>query len=296
MRVGGKAKMAMNLECILHLQRNGWLGAQKNRMLDIGLQNVYFCREDQIRLVIANQGRNVPEDRLAAEAKRLVYFSTPRPGERTTLFSEIAELAGIDYYAFDVCPAPNTEILDLNFEPIPPKHKGAFDVVLNFGTTEHIFNQWNCFSVIHDAATAGGVIYCVLPASAHFRHGYYCYTPLFFRDMARANKYEILDLFVCHAGSDNLLGRDVDLRSQCQLSERGAARASEPTRQFNIHAILRKTESAPFRCGLEVATAHSVPHDRASERYVHLHVGQRSSIATRLRHLAKHVRRAVRRA
>ena len=63
------------------------------------------------------------------------HFS-PRPEENTTLFSEIADLAQIDYHAFDICPAPKTDIFDLNFDSLSQKHREHYDVVLNFGTTE----------------------------------------------------------------------------------------------------------------------------------------------------------------
>ena len=68
---------------------------------------------------------------------------------------------------------------------------GHYDVVFNFGTTEHIFNQWNCFEFMHDAAKVGRVCSHQLPASGYLDHGYYCYTPLFFREMAQANGYVV---------------------------------------------------------------------------------------------------------
>src|SRR5205823_271847 len=97
---------------------------------------------------------------------------------------EVTDLTSIEYNSFDVCPALKTEILDLNFESTPSKYHGYYDIVLNSGTTEHILNQWNCFEVMHDATRVGGVIYCQLPATGYLDHGYFTYTPLFFRDLA----------------------------------------------------------------------------------------------------------------
>jgi hypothetical protein len=45
----------------------------------------------------------------------------------------------------------------LNHEPTPQKFVGDFDLVVNFGTTEHLLNQYNAFKVIHDATKVGGV-------------------------------------------------------------------------------------------------------------------------------------------
>jgi hypothetical protein len=60
------------------------------------------------------------------------------------MLSEITDLTNIEYDSIDVCPGlRNTEILDLNFDPLPKRMRDRYDVVFNFGTTEHIFNQWN---------------------------------------------------------------------------------------------------------------------------------------------------------
>lgn len=105
--------------------------------------------------------------------------------------------------------AIKTEIFDLNYDVIDDDKKEYYDVVLNFGTTEHVFNQWNSFEVMHDALKVGGVLYSVLPASGYLDHGYYCYTPLFFADLAKANGYEIVDLFMNYCGHHPL---DADVR------------------------------------------------------------------------------------
>ena len=215
--------MGINLDCILYLQANGWLTPDKNRILDVGPQNVYFCTEEQISKFIANHRGEISDDKLTTEIKRLAYFSTPRPEERTTLFSEIADLAGIEYQAIDICPAPKTILLDLNYDQAPSEYHDHFDVVLNFGTTEHIFNQWNCFEIIHDSVKTGGIIYCILPLNGYLTHGYYCYTPLFFRDLARANDYELIELFLVPAGQDFFLATTFDLRGISTIPLRARA-------------------------------------------------------------------------
>jgi hypothetical protein len=250
--------MGMNLDGPLYLQRKGLLTSEKNKVFDVGPQNVYFVREEQIREFVANQGQAVSDARVEEEIKRLVYFSTPRPEERTTLFSEITDLTNIDYNSIDVCPGLKTEILDLNFDVLPQRLITHYDVVLNFGTTEHIFNQWNCFEVMHDATRVGGVIYHQLPASGYLDHGYYCYTPLFFREMAKANNYEIIDLFITPAGENKLDQLKIPVRSAKSVLEY-LDRLPEDNRIpcLNIHAILRRTNANSFRCALEIATAHS---------------------------------------
>ncbi len=260
--------MGMNLSGPIFLQRNGFLTREKNKVLDLGPQNIYFAREEQIREFVKNQGAAVEDRLLESETKRLVYFSTPRPGERTTLLSEITDLTNIEYNSVDVCPGLKTEILDLNFDAIPDYMRRRYDVVFNFGTTEHIFNQWNCFEFMHDALKVGGVVYHQLPASGYLDHGYYCYTPLFFRELAQANGYTIEQMSVTHAGESKvdqvgLLARADDTL----LSPIASLGQDNRIPSLNIHVILRKTADAPFRVSLEIATAHSQVNTGMLARY-----------------------------
>jgi hypothetical protein len=264
--------MGMNLDGPIYLQRKSLLTPTKHRILDIGPQTIYFVRSDQIREFVANQGgSDVPQDKLRAEIDRLVYFSTPRPNERTTMFSEITDLTNVEYASIDVCPGlKNTEILDLNFDALPAHMRGHYDVVFNFGTTEHIFNQWNCFEVMHDAAKVGGVVYHQLPASGYLDHGYFCYTPLFFREIAQANEYEILDLFVTPAGESKIDDLNLSARSSRSIFERvNTLDDNNRIPSLNIHVLLKRTNKRPFRCGLEIATAHAPADDKMLLRYQH---------------------------
>ncbi len=259
--------MAMNLEYVLLLQKFGLLNSQKSRFLDIGPQNVYFCTAEQIGEFLVGQGLDGPHDPLSTAIERLVYYSTPRPNEQTTLLSEIVDLAGIEYNSFDVCPALKTELLDLNFDTLPDKYRNYYDIVTNFGTTEHVFNQWNCFAVMHGATRIGGAMYHVVPAIGYLDHGYYCYTPLFFRDLARANGYEIVDMFMSHAADSQI---EVDVRLEQMFDTPGSGALSPAERRlpgYNLHAILRKRVDGPFRAALEVATTHAKIDARMNARY-----------------------------
>jgi hypothetical protein len=260
--------VGLNLNAPIYLQRKGLLTPQKNKLLDIGPQNVYFVRPEQIREFVANQVQAVSDDYLETEIKRLVYFSTPRRGERTTLLSEITDLTNIEYNSVDVCPGLRTELLDLNFDRLSDHLRSRYDVVLNFGTTEHIFNQWNCFEVMHDALKVDGVVYHQLPASGYLDHGYYCYTPLFFREIAQANAYVIEHLSVTPAGESKIdaLGIPTETGDSI-LHPPGDLGSDNRIPALNIHAILRKTRDAPFRVALEIATAHSAVNEQMAARY-----------------------------
>jgi hypothetical protein len=264
----------MNLNGPIYLQERGFLTTTKNKILDIGPQNVLFVREDQIREFLRRQGVNSTNEKVDSIIKRLVYFSTPRPDERTMLLSEITDLTNIEYNSVDVCPGLKTTILDLNFDSAPDWMLQHYDVIFNFGTTEHIFNQWNSFEFMHDTLSVNGVMYHQLPASGYLDHGYYCYTPLFFREMAQANDYVIEKLAVTPAGESKIdalgipgLAGDSLLSPEAHLEENNRVPA------LNIHVILRKTKDTPFRASLEIATAHSQVNTGMLDRYTKLSHG-----------------------
>jgi hypothetical protein len=260
--------VGMNLNGPIYLQQRGFLTSTKNKILDIGPQNVLFVQEEQIREFLRRQGVDSTDEKTDSIIKRLVYFSTPRPDERTMLLSEITDLTNIEYNSVDVCPGLKTTILDLNFDSIPDWMLQHYDVVFNFGTTEHIFNQWNSFEFMHDALSVDGVMYHQLPASGYLDHGYYCYTPLFFREMAQANAYIIEHLAVTPAGESKIDALGISgMAGDSLLSPEAHLGVNNRVPALNIHVILRKTTDAPFRASLEIATAHSQVNTGMLDRY-----------------------------
>jgi hypothetical protein len=70
----------------------------------------------------------------------------------------------------------------------PPNLRGAFDLVVNIQTSEHIVNQNDCFRVMHDLLRKGGIMHHEVPACL-FGHGLFNYSPKFFLQLMRENDY-----------------------------------------------------------------------------------------------------------
>jgi SAM-dependent methyltransferase len=89
------------------------------------------------------------------------------------------------YNAINLLP-PNHYRLqqDLN---LPFDLGTRFDVCINNGTTEHVFNQANCYKAIHDHTAPGGVMIHWTPCLGWVDHGLYNVQPGFFYDLATAN-------------------------------------------------------------------------------------------------------------
>jgi SAM-dependent methyltransferase len=95
---------------------------------------------------------------------------------------------GLKHASIDL--AGGTTQLDLNNDRVPENLRGAFDLVINAGTTEHLANQENAFRVIHDLTRPGGLMYHEVPGSSCTDHGFLAYQPKFFHRLMQQNDYQ----------------------------------------------------------------------------------------------------------
>lgn len=96
---------------------------------------------------------------------------------------------GFEHASIDIA-AGSTIQLDLNNDRVPEKLRGAFDLVINAGTTEHLANQENAFRVIHDLTRPGGLMYHEVPGGSCSDHGFVAYQPKFFHRLMQQNDYQ----------------------------------------------------------------------------------------------------------
>ena len=72
--------------------------------------------------------------------------------------------------------------------------KKSFDLVINNGTGEHVFDQHNLFLNFHNLTSKNGLMLNILPFVDWINHGFYNFNPIFFADLAASNNYKILKL------------------------------------------------------------------------------------------------------
>ncbi len=82
----------------------------------------------------------------------------------------------------------------------PIQLERQYDVVLNNGTAEHVFNIGQVFQTIHDHTKPGGLMVHEVPFTGFLNHGFYNINPVLMFDLATANNYEILSLHACAHG------------------------------------------------------------------------------------------------
>jgi hypothetical protein len=82
---------------------------------------------------------------------------------------------------------------DLNL-PLTGRRLGQFDLVTDFGTGEHIFDQAQVWRTLHELCRPGGYIVFDRPSQGYEVHCFYLVTAGLIEDIAAANRYELLRL------------------------------------------------------------------------------------------------------
>jgi hypothetical protein len=104
------------------------------------------------------------------------------------------EARGIQHDSFDLDGQFDAVVLDLG-EPLPPgsPYLNVYNVLTNFGTTEHVVNHFTCYQNIHRMCAPGAVMLHAVPAPGNWHnHGRYYYPQTFYASLAAANDYEVV--------------------------------------------------------------------------------------------------------
>jgi len=185
------------------------------------------------------------QDLVCEDREILVFgaspFGTRELGSKTRNFWQAV---GAEYVALDMFG--DCVRFDLNTERVPSEWK-RFDLVMNGGTSEHVMNQVNCFTVMHDLCEVGGMIYHQVPIGGYAIHGFFNYNVKFFRALARMNGYEILNERIDFADSNE--GPFPDARMACP--------------DASLRILLGKRRARPFRVPLDIPLT---PAERAVRR------------------------------
>jgi hypothetical protein len=174
---------------------------------------------------------------------------------------------GFDYASIDIDGSPASVPLDLNYDDVPADFKRRFQLVTNYGTTEHVANQLNAFKVIHDLASPGGIMIHVLPAQGMFNHGLVNYNPKFFWMLARSNgyKWHHMDLG-CSGPADGLPMNIINMVSEFVPDFAERARNYRAI-DCGIGVVLQKVFEIDFVAPLDVSTDTETDNAALRERY-----------------------------
>ena len=176
MGIGGPATSALSI-----LHRHGELD-DISSVIEIGAQDL---NESHISFVL-----DFPH-----EVPRLTRELTINEKEvsKSMLPQEMYKRIGINRYAsIDTNGHNNAHVFDMNKDlAMDYGYQEKFDLVTNFGTTEHICNQAQIFKNMHDLCNINGLMIGIVPFQGALNHGFFNYQPLFFEHIALANDYEM---------------------------------------------------------------------------------------------------------
>ena len=99
------------------------------------------------------------------------------------------------YMALDVNTRMGASVWDLNNQ-IDIRVTGVFDLVVDNGTGEHLFNQYQVWKNHHDLTRDGGVLLKIMPFTPWINHGFFNFNPIIYRDVAKANGYKWLFFWI----------------------------------------------------------------------------------------------------
>lgn len=105
-----------------------------------------------------------------------------------------------------------TTIHDLN-QPVPPGLEERFDVIIDGGTLEHIFNFPAAIANCMKMVKIGGHLILLTPANNFCGHGFYQFSPeLFFRVLSPENGFQVRRMIALEdgLGRSSLLGVKYD--------------------------------------------------------------------------------------
>jgi SAM-dependent methyltransferase len=211
-------------QSVRHWQSAGWL-PPGGRLIDFGAQG-FSGDPTAIKNDLAGLGIDLDRPTVA-EAYRAL---------------------GIDYIAIDVDASNGSLFFDLNTQVPPPEWIGAFDMVNNEGTIEHLANPMNGLQVAHELVKVGGVVRHSVPMLGHRKHGLFNATPKLWSELMIANRYQCLEAFIDFQEDDpsfayaGFIVRD----------NKGRPCSAAPASNAWVTLTYRKTRDAPF----EIPTDH----------------------------------------
>jgi hypothetical protein len=113
-------------------------------------------------------------------------------------FIDEGQVTSIDFSEYE-----SASILhDLN-QPIPEHLQNRFDMVIDGGTMEHVFNYPTALANAMRMVKVGGHLFLKTPCNNLCGHGFYQFSPeLYFRALTPENGYELLRMYVSGKGTD----------------------------------------------------------------------------------------------
>ena len=165
-------------------------------VLTLGRQNV-MATTDEIQKILTSEGispqsvrKEIPRGNNHPEWKNT-------PSEKFTNDLFLFNSLGLTVDSLDVSDFEGASIIANLNEPVDAKWHAQFDLVIDGGTIEHVFDVRQAMQNAVRLTKPGGRIIHFSPANNCMNHGFYQFSPTLFFDFYAANRFTNLRCFVC---------------------------------------------------------------------------------------------------
>ena len=172
--------MGVDLETARFLLARRHEGARFDRCVTLGRQH-YFLSHSETRGLLKDFG--------LSPAACPDLFAPEYPAYADSFWRTLGAqtLDSIDASDFEGA----SQVHDLN-RPVPDSWHGAYDVVCDCGTLEHVFDFPAAIRNCMEMVACGGHFFTQTPANNYLGHGFYQFSPeLFFRVLSPANGFRV---------------------------------------------------------------------------------------------------------
>jgi hypothetical protein len=232
-------------------------------ILDIGSSNLYSADVNRLYLFIKNfkpvDNNNIELANIVKQLSDGSAYDSINGGLNEAWIGQLFELCGFKYRSFDISSMYNTTIFDINFQQLPLDLFLKFDLVCNCGTTEHIFNQYNAFNVIHNSCAIKGYMIHALPCAGYTDHGYFHYTTRFFLDLAMANNYKITYISKTKGHKSDLYSSERTNYYNLPILNSYQTINKVLIDDFNLYIAFQKINDEDFKIKKETSTTVFIP-------------------------------------
>lgn len=173
---------------------------------------------------LTRHGCLIPGIRMGELGAQNMYDDTYYGAVAKDVFSRM----GVEHRSFDITPHQGAAFMDLR-EPLPDDLMWAFDVVTDFGTTEHVNGDYyQAVKNIHDMTAPEGLIIRENPKTGHWPgHGHNYVDMDFYRVLSELCGYRLIELV-----EEFAMGNHVDGGNVCAVMRKRGSKDFISRKQF----------------------------------------------------------------
>jgi len=176
-----------------------------------------------------------------------------------------------NYFSIDINGANESFQFDLN-QNISQAYKfnERYELVINNGTGEHVFNQYSLYENIHNLTNKNGIMLHIMPFINWVNHGFYNFNPILYADLAAANNYHILDISLANNNgaeikfteqeNSKIMFEQVKPKYTSYFKNFLSEAKSKLSENIMIVIILKKTINEDFKIPLQGKYLEDIPH------------------------------------